>query len=105
MAQTAARLLQKFQRKKPRLSKIFAHRGYDGTDVMASVIEDYLNWEVVKRMHNKGFQVLPWRWIVERTLAWLLRSRRLTIDYQVLPTSSEAFIYAAMVRLMVRRLA
>jgi transposase len=61
--------------------------------------------EVVKRKSEKGFQVLPWRWIVERTLAWLVRYRRLVIDYEVLPTSSEAFIYAAMVRLMVRRLA
>jgi transposase len=61
--------------------------------------------EVVKRKLEKGFQVLPWRWIVERTLAWLVRYRRLVIDYEVLPTSSEAFIYAAMVRLMVRRLA
>jgi transposase len=61
--------------------------------------------EVVKRKLEKGFQVLPWRWIVERTLAWLVRYRRLVIDYEVLPTSSETFIYAAMVRFMVRRLA
>ncbi len=44
-------------------------------------------------------------WIVERTLAWLVRYRRFTIDYEVLLTSSEAFIYVAMVRLMVGRLA
>ena len=52
-----------------------------------------------------SFKVLPWRWIVERTFAWLVRYRRLTIDYEVLPETAEAFIYAAMVRIMVRRLA
>lgn len=59
----------------------------------------------VKRKPGEGFKVLHWRWIVERTIAWLVCCRRLTIDYEVLPTTSEAFIYAAMVRLMVRRLA
>ena len=49
--------------------------------------------------------MLPWRWIVERTFAWLMRYRRLTIDYEVLTETAEAFIYAAMVRIMVRRLA
>jgi putative transposase len=54
---------------------------------------------------KKGFKVLPWRWIVERTFAWLVRYLRLTIDYKVLPETAEAFIYAAIVRIMVRRLA
>ena len=68
--------------------------------------EDYdLDLEVVKRNQNKGFKVLPWRWIVERTFAWFMRYRRLTIDYEVLPETAESFIYAAMVRIMVRRLA
>ncbi len=99
-------LLAKIQDQFPRLQKIFADGGYDGKDFIATVKQDYqLEWEVVKRKPEKGFQVLPWRWIVERTLAWLVRYRRLVIDYEVLPTSSEAFIYAAMVRLMVRRLA
>ncbi|WP_144876463.1 transposase, partial [Hyella patelloides] len=49
--------------------------------------------------------VLSWRWIVERTFAWLLRYRRLTIDYEVLPETAEAFIHVAMIRIMVRRLA
>jgi putative transposase len=102
----AVLLLEKLEDKFPRLSKLFSDRGYDGADFIASIKQDYqLNWEVVNRKQNKGFLVLPWRCIVERTLAWLVRYRRLTIDYQVLPTSSEAFIYAAMVRLMVSRLA
>ena len=99
-------LLEKIEGQFPRLQKIFADGGYDGRDFIATVKEDYqLDWEVVKRKQKKGFNVLPWRWIVERTLAWLTRYRRLTIDYEVLPATSEAFIYAAMVRLMIRRLA
>lgn len=99
-------LLEKIEGQFPRLQKIFADGGYEGKDFMTTVKEDYqLDWEVVKRKQEKGFKVLPWRWIVERTLAWLTRYRRLTIDYEVLPTTSEAFIYAAMVRLMIRRLA
>lgn len=90
----------------PRLRKIFADGGYEGKDFTQKVKDDYyLDWEVVKRKQSKGFQVLPWRWIVERTLAWIVRHRRLTIDYEALPATSEAFIYAAMVRIMVRRLA
>jgi putative transposase len=99
-------LLEKIKGQFPRLQKIFADGGYDGKDFITRVKEDYqLDWEVVKRKQEKGSKVLPWRWIVERTLAWLTHYRRLTIDYEVLPATSEAFIYAAMSRLMVRRLA
>lgn len=99
-------LLEKIEGQFPRLQKIFADGGYDGKDFIATVKKDYqLDWEVVKRKQDKRFKVLPWRWIVERTLAWLTRCRRLTIDYEVLLATSEAFVYAAMVRLMVRRLA
>ncbi len=52
-----------------------------------------------------GFRVLPRRWVVERTFAWLGQNRRLSKEYERLCASSEAFIYAAMVRLMARRLA
>jgi putative transposase len=52
-----------------------------------------------------GFQVLPWRWVVERTFGWLGRNRRLSKDYEFLPETEEAFIYVGMVRLMLRRLA
>jgi putative transposase len=60
--------------------------------------------EVVKRT-EAGFQVLPRRWVVERTLGWLGRFRRLSKDYELLPEVSESMIYAAMVRLMLHRLA
>ena len=60
---------------------------------------------VLRTEEPKGFSVLPRRWVVERTLAWLGQSRRLSKDYEELPTTSEPFIYGAMTRLMLRRLA
>lgn len=52
----------------------------------------------------QGFRVLPRRWVVERTFAWLGRNRRLSKDYEQLPDSEEAFLYMAMCRLMLHRL-
>jgi transposase len=52
-----------------------------------------------------GFRVRPRRWVVERTFAWLGRNRRLSKDYEALPASEEAWIYAASARLLLRRLA
>jgi putative transposase len=52
----------------------------------------------------QGFVVQPRRWVVERTFAWFVRYRRLTVDYEYLPETSEAMILAAMTHLMLRRL-
>ncbi|WP_425365362.1 transposase [Gloeothece verrucosa] len=60
--------------------------------------------EVMKR-EGKGFQLLARRWVVERTFAWLLKKRRLVVDYEKFPETSECFIYIAMVHLMLKRLA
>jgi hypothetical protein len=62
-----------------------------------------VDWQ--RLMPSKGFKVLPRRWVVERTFSWLSQNRRMSKDYERLPESSEAFIYAAMSRLMARRLA
>jgi len=52
-----------------------------------------------------GFEVLPHRWIVERTFSWLGRFRRLTKNYEILIEACKAMIFVAMIRLMIRRLA
>ena len=54
---------------------------------------------------QRGVRVLPKRWIVERTFGWLNGCRRLSKDYEELPETSETFIYLAMIRLMLQRLA
>jgi len=62
-----------------------------------------VDWQ--KLMPVRGFMVLPRRWVVERTFSWLSQNRRMSKDYERLCATSEAFVYAAMTRLMVRRLA
>jgi transposase len=62
-----------------------------------------VEWE--KLLPPKGFQVLPRRWVVERTFSWIDHNRRMSKDYERLTETSEAFIYVAMSRLMVKRLA
>lgn len=61
--------------------------------------------ELVRRNKEHGFEVLPKRWIVERTFAWLGRCRRLRKDYEYLTSTSETMIQIAMINLMLRRLA
>ena len=62
-----------------------------------------VDWQ--RLMPPKGFRVLPRRWVVERTFAWICHNRRMAKDYERLCATGEAFVYAAMTRLMVRRLA
>jgi putative transposase len=62
-----------------------------------------VDWQ--RLMPPRGFVALPRRWVVERTFAWLSQNRRTSKDYERLCATGEAFIYAAMTRLMVRRLA
>jgi len=89
-----------------RLQKIFADGSYRGE--LLDWVQTHLNavLEIVLKLGDqKGFQVLPKRWIIERTFAWITRNRRLARDYERLAQSSEAFIYLAMIRLGLRRLA
>ena len=62
-----------------------------------------VDWQ--KLMPEQGFVVLPRRWVVERTFSWIDQNRRMSKDYERLTATSEAFIYVAMTRVMVRRLA
>jgi putative transposase len=98
-------LLEKARGRFPRLRLIWADGGYTGK--LVDWVKTLCLWvlEIVKRSDDvKGFQVLPHRWVVERTFGWLGRYRRLSKDYEGLPESSEAMIYIAMIHLMVRRL-
>ncbi len=63
----------------------------------------HIDWQ--RLLPLRGFEVLPRRWVVERTFAWLSQNRRMSKDYERLCVSAEAFVYAAMIRLLVRRLA
>ena len=103
----------------PTLRHLWVDAGYQGSAV--GWIEQTLGWRVtVVRKPRRwmrvpadqeppplpaGFQVLPRRWVVERTFAWLGRYRRLSKDYEALPTTEEAWIYLAMSGLMLARLA
>ena len=89
-----------------RLKKVWADGGYRGT--LADWVAEHYDYalEIVKRPRDTvGFTVLPHRWIVERTLAWISRCRRFAKDDEYLPGVSEPLIYLAMIGLMVRRLA
>jgi putative transposase len=90
-----------------RLILIWVDGTYEGVDFMKWTMDTY-RWilETIKRSDStQGFVLLPKRWVVERTWGWLNWSRRLSKDYEVLPETSETFIYVAMIRLMLRRLA
>jgi putative transposase len=89
-----------------RLQLVWADGGYGGQ--LVEWVQRIWGWrlEIVKRADDQtGFQVLPRRWVVERTFGWLNRWRRLSKDYEVLPQTSQALIYAAMSLIMTRRLA
>lgn len=102
----------------PEVERLFADMGYQG---LASWLEKELGWTllIVKRPRRwvrvpadqpapempAGFSLLPQRWIVERTFAWLVRNRRLAKDWEGLPATTETWIYLAMSRLMTKRLA
>jgi putative transposase len=106
----------------PRLCHLWVDAGYRGRFV--DWVETTLTWSVEVVQHwwtgvravwvaegaepptiPAGFHVLPRRWVVERTFAWLSRNRRLSKDYEALPGTEEAWIYLAMIRLMLARMA
>nr|WP_286132674.1 transposase [Leptolyngbya sp. O-77] len=86
-----------------RMAKILADQGYQG-DLEEDIEAVYgVEFEVVEHK-GKGFSVQAKRWIVERTWAWLENNRGLVRDYERLPENHEGMVYAAMIRLMLRRL-
>lgn len=110
-----------FCQRHPTLNTIYADMGYTGPKLAERMRRFGIELTIVKRPHKKPkeyydlfgdlmppipskFTLLPKRWVVERTFAWLGRYRRLSKDYEFYPRSSESFIYLAMSRLMLRRL-
>jgi transposase len=85
------------------ISTVFADGGYTGKLIgWAKDMFDY-SVQIVKRNEQHLFRVLPKRWIVERTFAWLNWSRRLSKDYEIRHTSAESMIYIAFAHLLLRR--
>ena len=101
----ARQVLRTARRLFPFIDCIFADAGYQGPK-MAKAIADTGCWiiEIVKRSQAHRFIVLPKRWIVERTFAWISRNRRLARDFERYARSVAAFIRLAMIRIMLRRL-
>lgn len=89
----------------PRLKRIWADGGYAGK-LLEWVLETCrFVLEIVKRSDKQGgFVVLPRRWVVERSLAWLTRCRRLVRDFEGLPSTTESWVYVAHIQLVLRRL-
>ena len=90
----------------PRLRLVWADAGYGGK--LIEWVWTLTGWalEIVKRPRDSHqFEVLPRRWVVERTFAWLSRCRRLSKDYEALSDTTESWINIAMIHLMLRRLA
>lgn len=87
------------------VKKIWADGAYKSEELIKWVKEEFgCTLEIVKKKKGKGFQVLPRRWVVERTFAWINRYRRLSKDYERKPTSSSSHVYVASIRLMLRRI-
>jgi len=86
-----------------RLKRIFCDAGFKNAFV-AECRSHHIAAEVVNRIHPHRFEVLPKRWVVERTWSWLMNNRRLQVDYERNPAVTEGFVWAAHSRLLLRRL-
>ena len=90
----------------PTLARFFADGGYAGQKLETAIAHlDQLAIEIIRRSDARRFVVLPRRWVVERTIAWLNRCRRLAKDWEASIASSEAWLVIASIRRMTRRIA
>jgi len=98
--------LRRSRRLFPFVERIYADGGYQGPKMAGAVARTGV-WQidVVKRPTLTRFEILPKRWIVERTFAWISRCRRLAKDLARYARTTDAFVRLAMIRLMLRRLA
>ena len=101
----AREVLRQARRRFPFIGVIFADAGYQGPKMKRAVAATGA-WkvEIVKRTDAHRFVILPKRWIVERTLAWISRNRRLARDFERYARTVAAFVRLAMIRLMLKRL-
>jgi transposase len=101
----AREVLRQARRRFPFIAVIFADAGYQGAKMKRAVAATG-TWKlsIVKRNEPHRFVVLPKRWIVERTLAWISRNRRLARDFERYGRTATAFVRLAMIRLMLKRL-
>ncbi len=99
-------MLQDLHPRFPCITKIIADCGYQGPKMAAAVAAISREWEIeiVKRPELSKFVVLPKRWVVERTFAWLNRCRRLAKDFENLTRNALAFLRLASIRLMLRKI-
>jgi putative transposase len=102
-SQGARRLLKRLFESVPTLKRIWADQGYKGSLVEWVKSSFSCELDIVYRK-TKQFEVLPRRWVVERTFAWLSRYRRLAREYEKRPASSVAMIYVASIRIMLKKL-
>lgn len=102
----AALVLDGLRSRCPHLELVWADAGYlarQVNDAVSAVAG--LRIEIVKRSQPKGWELLPRRWVIERTFAWFGRNRRLARDYEGIVDAALAFIHLATIQLIVRRLA
>ncbi len=100
-------VLEEAKEKLSRLEVVWVDQGYSGerfAKAVKQVCGEHVRVEVIERQ-SKEFEILPKRWIVERTFGWLNRFRRLSKDYELLTDMSEAMIYGSLIHLMARRMA
>lgn len=108
----AQKLLQRIKERRwlaglcKKIRLVWADGGYQGEDLL-NWVKVWLGWvwQVVLRSEKAvGFELLPRRWVVERTFSWLFQARRLSKDYEKTVRNSESVVYLAMIRIMLKRL-
>jgi transposase len=101
-----ALVCRRLRRRFPWLRLIFADGGYQGETAAHAAARERLRLQIVKREPgSRGFAVLPRRWVVERTFAWLGRNRRLAKDFEATLASAATMVHLASIQLLTRRLA